>query len=1208
MMPMPLNPMMSQAMHPPIQGGDDSTMIFIIVIMFCCSIFCAFIYFYIQQENAEEEEDACIQHTESVSCSADTSCSWNTDTFLCSKVGGGGGVTKCSVEEHVLSGECKPCPTFPNGSFSMKSPGEVVLKDADDTTCSVKQPCPENYHVSSGSCVACGSGLIRDAGDDPNLSDTECKRGKCRNNQRIECSDSCSEGTCCCVDCPSGKESSKIHAKSPDDISVSDPQCVEIGQGVSAQLQSPSASATPTLSRHSLCNINQRVNSEGLCEDCVEGETTNNTRHDPTLGETYCDKPNCKENKYAIHTVPGGACGDCIGQETNDGGFSPTDITKGECLKCKNTSYLNENNECTLCLDDMVVNGRPDHWTEPGGESYFKTDLTMVGLDNCKKPLCASNERISCVKDQDDIWSCNCSTCEVGKFSILPHTIHPDDYPPNIPIEVTDNYTSECVDFCGSARHTLIIDNWEKSVEQCEEKGLCTEANCELDEKTGGELNNAADPCSEMKIIELTTLIDDYLDTTGTSELPQTKPEGLEKCSNSPLNNRVQGLKGRLKSIRLSSPCPVNYRFYSESSEDLEDKCVRCDGQNGKIGSYPEGRVENFDPNHQHPRPRSVTTTSTICKKAQCKPGEEISCIYPNCNENTSNPEKPTCSSCPPATAPKLTSGLPYGNNGNHQISISDAEYKDVTVCRDPDAIVATCGNTNGLGETIADRDGGCGNGYTPVTGAGLETVCEGSECDLTRDPVRSGDHKKCCIQNETCAGRILYDNVSVVSILGALITISHVSFADILARGDSPNLVGKKFKLTARRDRADNISYTGTISTYTYHAGEHKITVQYDVEIDSETDDLNEGDTIKIYEKLSSSCPTGKISTGVWGQTCVGVNCDFNNQVDLQTCCKDAPEYYAVSPTGVCSDIGLHPINESIEECYEVTQKLATEDRFPEFRDWESDQGSPGPLIYNGLQPFEDNDTTGQSPLGCWWWSNMGGHSHHNTYKRRINYNTNTSGTDTTRRKFPFKKAICKGTFEEGELSKKLFDSDDKIIVEYADCPGYNGIYTKAPHLGPGGLPSWIKGVDQGGLAPPYTIEYGDFNGQNWWKFKNTNGTWKAGIHGTDAPGRGTTPNSGEHPLGGSAPPWSNWKVHGDCGAGGGWVVSQRMTITNRPPHLTGDEQHRAGDSTVPATATATATTTATAATTAAEPATDPCSWAAGNNLVYGHCVDALR
>ena len=124
----------------------------------------------------------------------------------------------------------------------MKSPGEVVLKGANDTTCSVKQPCPENYHVSSGSCVSCGSDLIREAGDDPNLSDTECKRDKCKNNQRIECSDSCSEGACCCVDCPSGKESSKIHAKSPDDISVSDPQCVEIGQGVSAQLQSPSAS------------------------------------------------------------------------------------------------------------------------------------------------------------------------------------------------------------------------------------------------------------------------------------------------------------------------------------------------------------------------------------------------------------------------------------------------------------------------------------------------------------------------------------------------------------------------------------------------------------------------------------------------------------------------------------------------------------------------------------------------------------------------------------------------------------------------------------------------------------------------------------------------------------------------------------------------------------------------------------------------------
>lgn len=964
---MPLNPMMSQAMHPQIQGGDDSTMIFIIVIMFCCSIFCAFIYFYIQQENAEEEEDACIQHTESVSCSADTSCSWNTDTFLCSKVGGGGGVTKCSVEEHVLSGECKPCPKFPNGSFSMKSPGEVVLKDADDTTCSVKQPCPENYHVSSGSCVACGSGLIRDAGDDPNLSDTECKRGKCRNNQRIECSDSCSEGTCCCVDCPSGKESSKIHAKSPDDISVSDPQCVEIGQGVSAQLQSPSASATPTLSRHRLCNINQRVNSEGLCEDCVEGETTNNTRHDPTLGETYCDKPNCTDNQYAIHTVPGGACGDCIGQETNDGGFSPTDITKGECLKCKNTSYLNENNECTLCPDDMVVNGRPFHVTEPGGESYFKTDLTMVGLDNCKKALCASNERISCVKDQDDIWSCSCTGCEVGKFSILPHTIHPDDYPPNIPIEVTDNYTSECVDFCGSARHTLIIDNWEKSVEQCEEKGLCTEANCELDEMTGLDLNDA-DPCSEMKIKELTTLIDDYLDTTGTSLSPQTKHPGLERCPNSPLNNRVQGLKGRLKSIRLSSPCPVNYRFNSESSEDLEDKCERCDGTNGtngKIGSYPEGRVENFDPNHQHPRPRSVTTTSTICKEAPCKPGEEIYCSSPNCNENTQNPDM----ECRPCNEGLLTSGLPYGNNGNHQISISDAEYKDVTVCRDPNAIVATCGNVDGLGKTIADLAGGCGDDYSPVTGAGLETVCGGTSCDLTRDPVRSGDHKKCCVPNETCAGRKLYEGTVGDVTTGGVITIN---LPDETSSLSSSRIIGKKIKFTVPPPRDAGEGWTRSSCMAAISTAQRMRTpllLGHGCSCSNSNDCLsgdckdsgssiyggrnltNSGDsgckprvlatpiktnytgsinnyeylngnhkisvtygddgsgipsgipniTFIILEELSSSCPTGTISNNNPDIHCIGASCDFRGLTDSGLCCEVPEDGYIVSLNQRC-------------------------------------------------------------------------------------------------------------------------------------------------------------------------------------------------------------------------------------------------------------------------------------------------------------------
>ena len=476
MMPMPLNPMMMPPMHPPIQGGDDTTMVFILVIIFCCSVFCAFIYFYIQQENEDETSDTCTEHTDSVSCSADTSCSWNTESFLCNKIESIA-VTKCSVEEHVLSGECKPCPKFPNGSFSMKSPEEVILDGSDDTTCSVKQPCPENYHVSGGACVACEGSLTRPAGDDPTSSeDTVCKRALCNNNQRIDCDGSCGDETCCCVDCPSGQESTKVHDTSPDDASVSDAQCVEIGMGVSSQLQDPSSSGSSQSSNEQLCNLNQRVNSSGNCENCRLDETTS-SRHDPNGGETQCDKADCSEGQYALHTIPGGgACAFCSGLNTNDGGFRPNDMTKGECLKCKAESYLSDTNTCLRC---------PDNKINPAG-SFFKTDTSMIGESVCRSPLCSDTQKINCSKgSSSDDWNCVCQDCDLDaggnqQYSITPHTIHPEDYPPFISVEDTDlQYSSECVNLCDGAGYISEVSGFEEIVLECEREGLCLGIECE---------------------------------------------------------------------------------------------------------------------------------------------------------------------------------------------------------------------------------------------------------------------------------------------------------------------------------------------------------------------------------------------------------------------------------------------------------------------------------------------------------------------------------------------------------------------------------------------------------------------------------------------------------------------------------------------------------------------------------------------------------
>ena len=1062
---MPLNPMMMPPMHPPIQGGDDTTMVFIIVIIFCCSVFCAFIYFYIQQENEDETSDTCTEHTDSVSCSADTSCAWNTESFLCNKIESIA-VTKCSVEEHVLSGECNPCPKFPNGSFSMKSPEEVVLKDADDTTCSVKQPCPENYHVSGGTCVACEGSLIRPAGDDPTSSeDTVCKRALCNNNQRIDCDGSCGDETCCCVDCPSGQESTKIHDTSPDDASVSDAQCVEIGMGVSSQLQDPSSSGSSQSSNEQLCNLNQRVNSSGNCENCRLGETTS-SRHDPNGGETQCDKADCSEGQYALHTIPGGgACAFCSGLNTNDGGFRPNDMTKGECLKCKAESYLSDTNTCLRCPGDKI---------NPAG-SFFKTDTSMIGESVCRSPLCSDTQKINCYKgSSSDDWNCECRDCDLDaggnqQYSITPHTIHPEDYPPFISVEDTElQYSSECVNFCDGAGYISKVSGFEEIVLECEREGLCLGIECEggTDCSDNGDNCNV---CSERNLKGTLTRIDDL----------------INECS-SKSNDGLNILKGRIKTLLLSSPCPVNYKYsvgVPDTLLDSPNSCVRCENDR-EIGSYPEGRVDNFDSNHPHSNPRAnAGDQSTVCKRFPCEPGKPLECSG-GLNADNLCPGGYICGSA----CPSGETGLPLINNGNHQISPDDAMGSDVTVCRDPNAVLATCGNIDGLGGTIAEE---CGENYYPVTGDALETLCEGSTCDLT--PGTGADHGKCCVENETCAGRILYEgNVGNVT-SGGVITIILPDETSSL----SDEIIGKKIRFTvppprdagegwtrsscmaaistAQRMRTPlrlghgcscsnsndclsgnckdtgssiyggrNLSntgdsgckppvlatpiktnYTGTISNYDHSSGVHNISVTYGDDDDSGIPSGRTNITFKIIEELSSSCPTGTISNNNPDIHCIGPSCDFTGLTDPGICCVVAEDGYIVSLNQRCefkgeadSTITLeHVFDDDIDagkvKCKQAYDWITTnKDGHTPMRDVSLDGESPFIHPHGGGL---DN----KSPPGCWWWDPHSGEAREGArvnQKNKLWYNTKESLGSNPDTSMKFKKAICKGPSPEVE------------------------------------------------------------------------------------------------------------------------------------------------------------------------------------------------
>ena len=167
------------------QGGDDTTMIIIVMVIFFCSIFCVGIYYYIENEDDDDVVDPCNDLTTQTLCSTLPTCTWDTTTFLC-RTTPVSPVT-CTLEQHVSSKVCVSCPKFgTNLGFRLKSATAAPASGAD-TSCTVKQPCPANWRVNSGSCEACPDGKFNSAGDDPTGTDTECQRATCTSTQYMVC-------------------------------------------------------------------------------------------------------------------------------------------------------------------------------------------------------------------------------------------------------------------------------------------------------------------------------------------------------------------------------------------------------------------------------------------------------------------------------------------------------------------------------------------------------------------------------------------------------------------------------------------------------------------------------------------------------------------------------------------------------------------------------------------------------------------------------------------------------------------------------------------------------------------------------------------------------------------------------------------------------------------------------------------------------------
>ena len=397
------------------QGGDDTTMIIMVMIIFCCSIFCVGIYYYIENEDDDDDDvvDPCNDLTTQTLCSTLPTCTWDTTTFLC-RTTPVSPVT-CTLEQHVSSKVCVSCPKFgTNLGFSLKSATAAPASGAD-TACTVKQPCPANWRVNSGSCEACPAGKINDAGDDPTGNDTECQRPACTSTQYMVCHPTplptaaqctftpgdestctskpgCSytapvaasgsveavaeacvpDDQCNCVDCPAN--TSVCSDRISPDASTASTEESSVCQDVCVTGNTPVLSLCP--SGNGVPGEGYRVGENGDCIPCDEGKTTF-VPHDPNIRNTSCKLPLCEVNEYvAIHTGGVALCTICPTGQANDNQDDPNLMSPTECNQCAENHYVEHTGSTRSCescgVDDdgepLVNPIRLDKNTSPPGK------------------------------------------------------------------------------------------------------------------------------------------------------------------------------------------------------------------------------------------------------------------------------------------------------------------------------------------------------------------------------------------------------------------------------------------------------------------------------------------------------------------------------------------------------------------------------------------------------------------------------------------------------------------------------------------------------------------------------------------------------------------------------------------------------------------------------------------------------------------------
>eukprot|EP01043_Picozoa_sp_COSAG02_P024417 COSAG02_NODE_1333_length_13206_cov_221.257801_9_plen_827_part_00 len=248
----------------------------------------------------------------------------------------------CAENEHVSSNTCVSC-----GSTMENPAGDDA--SGSDTTCAT---CAENHHLVGGTCTACDASLLRSAGDPVGGDDTSCTI--CAENYYVDIATSSSV----CQACAPGKTNIE-----------GDSLLLPTGAACTTDACDTSCVAT-------ICARDEHVVSN-KCEPCPAGTVNlheNHAEHAANIGDdasgadTLCTDITCDENQRVVNNV----CESCPAGTVNPAGDNAAKCDTGVITAGCSTECEWDGRYCAV------------HTIVPEDQAFCDGDADQLTQDACE--------------------------------------------------------------------------------------------------------------------------------------------------------------------------------------------------------------------------------------------------------------------------------------------------------------------------------------------------------------------------------------------------------------------------------------------------------------------------------------------------------------------------------------------------------------------------------------------------------------------------------------------------------------------------------------------------------------------------------------------------------------------------------------------------------------------------------------------------------